>query len=133
MIKAIIFDLDHFGRINKKYGHQIGDRVLRLFADTLRSRVRASDLLARYGGEEFALLASRTDLEGAVRLAEKIRLAIARARFSVVDLDGPKQIQVTASVGVADYRGDEKALFNAADRALYQAKASGKDCVVVAS
>ena len=129
----ILIDIDDFKRLNDRFGHAVGDAVLRKVADVMNRCVRDTDLLARYGGEEFALLASRTDLEGAVRLAEKIRLAIARARFSVVDLDGPKQIQVTASVGVADYRGDEKALFNAADRALYQAKASGKDCVVVAS
>ncbi len=90
------------------------------------------DLLARYGGEEFALLASRTDLEGAITLAEKLRLAIARSCFSVVDVDGPQQISITASFGVAQYRGDEKAFFNEADRALYRAKNAGKDCVCAA-
>ena len=64
MRSAILFDLDHFGRVNKKFGHQVGDRVLRLFADTLRARARASDLVARYGGEEFVVIlenASRDD------------------------------------------------------------------------
>jgi diguanylate cyclase (GGDEF)-like protein len=90
------------------------------------------DLLARYGGEEFALLASGTDGEGAVALAEKIRVALSEARFSVVDLDGPKVLQVTASFGVALFNGDDKRLFTDADRALYRAKSRGKDCVVAA-
>ena len=65
-------------------------------------------------------------------LAEKIRLALSRSRFSVVDTDGPEFVSITASFGVAQYRGDEKAFFNQADRALYRAKKSGKDCVCTA-
>jgi diguanylate cyclase (GGDEF)-like protein len=98
----------------------------------MSSVVRDMDLLARYGGEEFALLASNTSLDGSVALAEKIRLAISHARFSVRNVDGPVEIHVTASLGVAAFRGDEKAFFNDADRALYRAKGLGKDCVVVA-
>jgi diguanylate cyclase (GGDEF)-like protein len=90
------------------------------------------DLLARYGGEEFALLASRTPLDGAVALAEKIRVAISHARFTASTPEGMVPLQVTASLGVAAFRGDEKAFFNDADKALYRAKALGKDCVVVA-
>jgi diguanylate cyclase (GGDEF)-like protein len=76
------------------------------------------------------LLASKTDLEGSMALAEKVRQAISEARFSVVDLEGPKKISITASFGVSQYRGDAKAFFNDADRALYRAKDAGKDCVV---
>jgi diguanylate cyclase (GGDEF)-like protein len=97
----------------------------------MSGEVRDMDLLARYGGEEFALLASQTTLEGAIALAEKLRIAISEARFSLVALDGPTEIQVTISSGVAAYRGDEKAFFNEADRALYRAKEAGKDCVCV--
>jgi len=89
------------------------------------------DLLARYGGEEFALLASQTSLDGAQSLAEKLRLAVARSRFSVLALDGPSELRVTVSAGVSTYQGDAKAFFNQADRALYSAKEAGKDCVVV--
>jgi diguanylate cyclase (GGDEF)-like protein len=96
----------------------------------MHGAIREMDLLARYGGEEFALLAANTTLDGCVVLAEKIRLAVSRTRFSLVDLDGPKRIAITASFGVAQYHGDEKAFFNDADRALYRAKAQGKDCVV---
>jgi diguanylate cyclase (GGDEF)-like protein len=131
-LALILIDLDDFKGLNDRFGHAVGDAVLYQVAMVMSGVVREMDLLARYGGEEFALLASRTPLDGAVALAEKIRLAISHARFSVMNVDGPVQIQVTASIGVAPFRGDEKAFFNDADRALYRAKALGKDCVVVA-
>jgi len=131
-LALIVIDLDDFKRLNDRFGHAVGDAVLHQVAVVMSGVVREMDLLARYGGEEFALLASRTPLDGAVALAEKIRLAISHARFSVMNVDGPIQIQVTASLGVAPFRGDQKAFFNDADRALYRAKALGKDCVVVA-
>jgi len=129
-LSLILLDIDDFKRLNDRYGHSVGDAVLRRVADVMISEVREMDLLARYGGEEFALLASQTALEGAVALAEKLRVAVSQARFSVLALDGPTQIGVTVSAGVTTYRGDEKAFFNEADRALYRAKAAGKDCVV---
>jgi diguanylate cyclase (GGDEF)-like protein len=128
----ILIDIDDFKSLNDRFGHAVGDAVLRRVADVMHRSIREMDLLARYGGEEFVLLASRTALDGALALAEKIRTAIAQARFSVVDLDGPKEIMITASFGVAEYRGDERAFFNDADRALYRAKDAGKDCVVAA-
>jgi diguanylate cyclase (GGDEF)-like protein len=131
-LSLILIDIDDFKALNDRFGHSVGDVVLRKVSDVMNQSVREMDLLARYGGEEFALLAGRTDLEGAIALAEKIRLAIARSRFSVVDLDGPQHISITASFGVAQYRGDEKAFFNEADRALYRAKNAGKDCVCAA-
>ena len=132
-LALIVIDLDDFKRLNDRYGHAVGDAVLKQVAVVMSGVVREMDLLARYGGEEFALLASQTTLEGAVALAEKLRLAIAHARFSVLNGDGPIEIEVTASLGVAAFRGDEKAFFNDADRALYRAKSLGKDCVVVAN
>jgi len=128
-LSLIVIDIDDFKKLNDRFGHAVGDAVLRKMADVMSESVREMDLLARYGGEEFALLASRTDLEGVIALAEKIRATVAGSRFSVVDVDGPKHISITASFGVAQYRGDEKAFFNDADRALYRAKNSGKDCV----
>ena len=130
-LALIVIDLDDFKRLNDRFGHAVGDAVLNQVAVVMSGVVREMDLLARYGGEEFALLASRTPLDGAVALAEKLRLAISHARFSAASAEGPVQIQVTASLGVAAFRGDEKAFFNDADRALYRAKALGKDCVVV--
>ena len=132
-LALIVIDLDDFKRLNDRYGHAVGDAVLKQVAVVMSGVVREMDLLARYGGEEFALLASQTTLEGAVALAEKLRLAISHARFPVRSGDGPIEIEVTASLGVAAFRGDQKAFFNDADRALYRAKSQGKDCVVVAN
>jgi diguanylate cyclase (GGDEF)-like protein len=131
-LALIVIDLDDFKRLNDRYGHAVGDAVLHQVAVVMSGVVREMDLLARYGGEEFALLASRTSLDGAVALAEKLRLAISHARFSAVTAEGPVELQVTASLGVAPFRGDERGFFNEADQALYRAKALGKDCVVVA-
>jgi diguanylate cyclase (GGDEF)-like protein len=128
----ILLDIDDFKGLNDHHGHAVGDSVLRQTAVVMNSEVRELDLLARYGGEEFALLASHTTLPGAAALAEKLRFAISEARFSVVTLEGPSVIAITVSIGVALFRGEEKAFFNDADRALYRAKNAGKDCVVVA-
>jgi diguanylate cyclase (GGDEF)-like protein len=131
-LALIVIDLDDFKRLNDRFGHAAGDAVLRQMAVVMSGVIREMDLLARYGGEEFALLASRTPLDGAVALAEKIRVAISHTRFTASTPEGVVPLQVTASLGVAAFRGDEKAFFNDADKALYRAKALGKDCVVVA-
>jgi two-component system cell cycle response regulator len=128
----ILIDIDDFKQLNDRYGHSVGDAVLKRTAAVMNEVVREMDLLARYGGEEFALVASQTSLEGAKGLAEKVRLAVSHARFPVVTLDGPSEIRITVSMGVAAFRGDEKAFFNDADRALYRAKDAGKDCVMTA-
>jgi diguanylate cyclase (GGDEF)-like protein len=131
-LALILIDIDDFKKLNDKHGHAMGDAILRRVAERMNDAVREMDLLARYGGEEFALLAAQTGVEGAVALAEKVRTSVSERPFSIVELDGPSEISVTVSIGVAVFRGDEKALFNDADRALYRAKASGKDCVVSA-
>jgi diguanylate cyclase (GGDEF)-like protein len=123
-------DIDDFKRLNDQLGHAAGDAVLRRVADVLSAQLRDSDFLSRYGGEEFALLAPQTDLAGAVSLAEKLRLAIARADLAVVGPGGRPTI--TVSIGVALYDGSMSTTFDAADRALYDAKAAGKDCVAAA-
>jgi diguanylate cyclase (GGDEF)-like protein len=130
-LSLILIDIDDFKKLNDRYGHSVGDAVLRRVADVMSNEVREMDLLARYGGEEFALLAGSTGLEGAVALAEKLRIAVAGASFSLEGLEGKTEIGVTVSIGVALYRNDVKAFFNDADRALYRAKEAGKDCVVV--
>jgi len=129
-LSFIYADLDDFKAINDRHGHQAGDDVLRAVADVLRRTVREIDLPARHGGEEFAVLAPETDTEGALRLAERIREELASAPVETVA--GP--IAVTASFGVSSFPAEPTAaeLFAAADRALYQAKRAGKNCVVVA-
>ncbi len=131
-LALILLDIDHFKQLNDRYGHAVGDSVLRRIAEVMNAEIREMDLLARYGGEEFALLAAQTDIDGALALAEKIRLAVGSNRYPVVDEKGPDEVSITVSVGVAAYCGDTKAFFNDADRALYRAKDAGRDCVVVA-
>jgi diguanylate cyclase (GGDEF)-like protein len=125
-----LVDIDDFKGLNDELGHAAGDAVLQGVAKLMLDELRDSDFLSRYGGEEFALLAPQTDLAGATALAEKLRLGIARSRLPVLGPHG--RVSVTVSVGVALYDGSTAGTFEAADRALYEAKAAGKDCVVAA-
>jgi diguanylate cyclase (GGDEF)-like protein len=121
-------DLDDFKRINDRHGHQVGDQVLRAFADCLRKRVRVIDIAARLGGEEFAVLLVETDLAGAHALAESLRDEAATLEIPVA---GGDAITITASFGVAAYpeaRTPEE-LLAAADAGLYRAKREGKNRV----
>lgn len=120
----LLLDLDNFKALNDTHGHQTGDLALKVVGDVLRRHVRAGELAFRYGGEEFALLLVKTELAGAVEAAERIRaeLAAATARAGLP--------QLTASVGAACRRGDApESLLSRADRALYQAKAHGRNQV----
>jgi diguanylate cyclase (GGDEF)-like protein len=127
-LAMLICDIDDFKALNDRQGHKAGDELLSGLARKLSSCVRESDLLARYGGEEFVVLATRTDLEGGIRLAEKIRAAVEDERFFLDESDNPTSI--TLSVGVAEFQRDRASFFRAADQALYRAKASGKNCVM---
>ena len=130
-LALVLADLDDFKRVNDLYGHQVGDEVLRRFADLMRESVREFDLAVRYGGEEFAVLLPGTDLEGgarlADRLAEALRAAVFLSRAGVV-------FSVTSSFGVSAFPGSSSSeeLMLAADRALYRAKKEGKNRVVQA-
>jgi diguanylate cyclase (GGDEF)-like protein len=124
----IVADLDHFKQINDLHGHEAGDAVLRHVAKLLTEGIRGIDVCARYGGEEIAILLPQTSLLGAVELADRLRATIASrpARHS------GSELAVTASFGVASYPspvGSGDGLFPAADRALYEAKAAGRNCV----
>jgi diguanylate cyclase (GGDEF)-like protein len=131
-LALVLFDVDDFKGLNDDHGHAVGDAILSRVAGVMRGGLREVDLLARYGGEEFALLAPGTSLVGAVAIAEKIRLAVSQAVFSVITLEGPRSLRVSVSAGVALFDGCERRLFNGADRALYAAKSAGKDCVQTA-
>jgi len=127
-LSMLLVDLDDFKQLNDRCGHAAGDELLAGVARILNQSVRATDLLARYGGEEFVVLTPDTDLDGAYRLAEKIRTAVAESSFI---LDGSlRPLRVTVSIGVAQFAGDRRAFFRAADRALYRAKDHGKNCVL---
>jgi diguanylate cyclase (GGDEF)-like protein len=129
-LSLLVIDIDHFKEINDTYGHNVGDLVLKTFADVLRGIVRKSDICARLGGEEFVVLLPNTDLEGARVLAERIRATVAK---NPVEYDSTV-ILFTVSIGVAQYRKgmqDIDELIEEADIALYRAKEGGRNRVEV--
>lgn len=133
-ISLILCDVDYFKKYNDYYGHQAGDSCLRKIAAILKENCqRASDLVARYGGEEFALILGGIDLEEATYLAEKIRAQVQESK--IPHQANPNGDYVTLSLGVASVIPDEMQkntdLISQADIALYEAKLSGRDRVVV--
>lgn len=126
-LSLIMVDLDHFKRVNDRHGHLAGDEVLRGAAAILRNCVREIDIVTRYGGEEFAVILPRTCLPGCLAVAERIWRAFGEARFGAADC----RLRVSASLGAASVPAKEvripSDLVDAADRALYQAKRSGRD------
>ncbi len=128
-LSLLLVDIDDFKSLNDRFGHAAGDELLHGLALIMNAAVRSSDLLARYGGEEFAVLAPGTDLEGAYQLGEKLRTAIAESSFILSD--SMRLTRVSVSVGISQFKGDRKEFFDDADRALYRAKAAGKNCVMV--
>jgi diguanylate cyclase (GGDEF)-like protein len=125
-LSILLFDLDHFKKINDQFGHVAGDSVLREMAQRVAGVVRAQDTFGRFGGEEFALLLPCTPLEDAMLVAEKIRNTIGD---TPVDVHGVS-VPVTASVGGASARAGVpayEALINEADAALYTAKRQGRN------
>jgi len=130
-LAALMLDLDRFKLVNDRYGHGAGDDVLREVGRRILATVRETDLPARYGGEEFAVLLPVTDLETAREAAERIRVAVAEAPIGT--RRGPLSVTLSAGVAVlGDDTRDLGALFDAADAALYAAKAAGRNRVSVA-
>ncbi len=125
-LSVLLFDLDRFKNINDAYGHNTGDVILQEVAHLLRQNIRASDPFGRWGGDEFLCLATNTDGKQATELAERLREALQRYRFTKVD-------SITASFGVTTYQpGDTpETLVRRADMGLYKAKASGRNRVEV--
>jgi diguanylate cyclase (GGDEF)-like protein len=125
-LAIILADLDDFKRINDMFGHQVGDVVLRSFADLLRSHVRDVDVPGRIGGEEFAILLPGTDAGEAATVAERMRHSLGGMRLP--DSDG-QAVQMTSSFGIAQLGTSDSAddLLRAADEALYRAKSEGKN------
>jgi two-component system cell cycle response regulator len=128
-LATLIMDLDHFKRINDRYGHAAGDEVLRQMAATLRSSFRENDFIARYGGEEFVVLAPDCDLTGAIALAERYRSAVAALHIDF----RTSTIKVTTSIGIAMALDPAQAkpveALDQADQALYRAKGAGRNAV----
>ena len=131
-VAVFLLDLDHFKSVNDRFGHAVGDRVLRLFADVAGKSLRASDLVGRLGGEEFAVLLADADRDNAYVVAERVRSAFAAAAQS---LDG-QPLGATLSIGIAIIQNPQEnlgSLLTQADQALYRAKARGRDRVELAT
>ncbi|MCS6842124.1 MAG: diguanylate cyclase [Roseiflexus sp.] len=128
-LAVLMFDVDHFKSVNDTYGHAVGDQALRSLAERCRSQLRVTDIIGRYGGEEFAVALPETDLESAQHIAERLRVAVENASFKTAQ----GSISLTISVGVAVYDPSDQttldAVIDRADRALYIAKRSGRNCV----
>lgn len=127
---AIMVDIDHFKEVNDTHGHLVGDKVLTETARRINSALRDFDNIGRYGGEEFLLVLNGANLRTAQHVAERIREHVATQPINLQGLEVP----VSISLGVAVARTDEAvdALVSRADKALYAAKASGRNCVVLA-
>jgi len=127
-LSIIIFDLDHFKNINDNFGHSIGDQILQKLGTLIRERTREADLLGRWGGEEFMLICPETELSGAERLAEILRIAIATYNFSI-----PLPLRCSFGVGQLQPNEDAERFFSRADSALYEAKQAGRNRVICAA
>ena len=123
-LAVLILDTDHFKTLNDSYGHIVGDQVLKELSDVLLSHVRSSDILGRWGGEEFLVIAPDTGEDGAVELAEKIRIAVAEHRFT------DEKLHLTVSIGCAAHSSEDTliSIVQRADNGLYQAKHDGRNC-----
>lgn len=129
-VAMLMFDVDHFKSINDRFGHQFGDQVLKLFAATASENLRTSDVIGRLGGEEFAAILPESNLESAKAVAERVREAFETA---TIEIDG-QQVCATVSIGAAvttDPRCELQSLLGSADQALYLAKKSGRNRVVL--
>ena len=126
------FDIDYFKKINDRYGHAVGDEVLKALCNKCRALIRQTDLFARIGGEEFAVLMAGADIEGAMRISERLRVAVADTTLL---LDG-NEISYTISIGIAARQTDDKTAedcLRRADRAMYRAKENGRNRIEVAA
>lgn len=126
----MIIDIDHFKRINDRFGHDAGDLVLCETAKIIRKNIRVTDKFVRWGGEEFVLYCENTNPQQALLIAEKIRLSIESADILYNSVAIP--ITVSMGIGVAVVREDFDHLFKRSDQALYKAKHMGRNCVVLA-
>jgi diguanylate cyclase (GGDEF)-like protein len=129
-LTLLLIDIDHFKGINDKHGHLAGDKVLQKLAETMAASLRDSDLLFRWGGEEFLVLLRNCESKDGLRIADKLREAVAGATTHV----GNGSLVATVSIGVAERAGDEAIdpLIGRADHALYAAKRAGRNCTALA-
>jgi diguanylate cyclase (GGDEF)-like protein len=130
VLSLLMVDADHFKNVNDQYGHESGDRVLQALSRAASLSVRAVDVVARYGGEEFVVLLPLTAAADALVVAERMRASIEALQ---IDIEGGSSLRVTVSVGCATFEASAcslRILLSQADKALYEAKSSGRNQVV---
>ncbi len=127
VVSLLVWDIDHFKKFNDLYGHMVGDKVLLAVTSKLSSFIKDKYFLARYGGEEFVMLLPSVDANGAFEFAKKIKQEVSQIKY----LLKAKPLKVTISCGIAEMRDKDQAkdIFERADKALYEAKISGRNCV----
>ncbi|UTW48237.1 GGDEF domain-containing protein [Bacterioplanoides sp. SCSIO 12839] len=128
-LTLVVADVDHFKRINDNYGHLAGDKVLQLLAKAMRKSIRDVDFIGRYGGEEFVMLMPETNAEEALAAMEKLRSKVENSPFNF----RKERVPITMSFGVSEFHPleDGETVFERADKALYQAKAEGRNrCII---
>jgi two-component system cell cycle response regulator len=131
-LAVLLMDIDHFKKVNDTYGHGVGDEILKSFAARLRDKLRSFDAVARYGGEEFVVILPDVSTERAYRVADRLRSTIANEPFACKTPQG--LLDITTSIGGAIISDDEtvsvREALDRADKCLYEAKESGRNCVV---
>ena len=134
---CIMSDIDFFKKVNDTYGHAVGDCVLKTVAKTIKKELRESDIASRYGGEEFVFLLPQTNLEEATLVAKRIKDVVEKKKINIEEykIKNVKEISVTVSIGVSEFKNekDYEMLYKKADNALYEAKETGRNKVVIAN
>jgi diguanylate cyclase (GGDEF)-like protein/PAS domain S-box-containing protein len=131
-MSLLMLDIDHFKKVNDTYGHKSGDQVLIQLAEIMRHTLRTIDIIGRYGGEEFVVLLPETDAGAAMEIAERLRVNVAESAFV---LEAGMPLKVTVSIGVSSLTAGQTnidIMINAADGALYRAKNTGRNMVMLA-
>jgi len=135
-LSVLLLDIDHFKRVNDRYGHQAGDVTLSTLGSLFKTGLRDSDVVARYGGEEFLVICTNTAIDGAALVAERLRRLVESQQVQIPDSSGGSQtIQISISIGAAGLSASvdsKEKLVQAADQALYRAKEEGRNCVIIA-
>ncbi len=133
---AIMMDIDHFKSVNDTYGHAVGDLVLKNVSKIIQKEIREYDIASRYGGEEFSIILPYTEKEEAAKVAQRLRAAVEKKKIDISDfnIEGVDEISVTISLGVNEFdraEEDPSVLYKNADKALYTAKETGRNKVVI--
>jgi diguanylate cyclase (GGDEF)-like protein len=134
VLSVAIIDIDHFKNLNDKYGHLAGNDALKAFADVVKTNVRAEDMVGRYGGEEFIIVFPESDVRQALSVLERIKAKLAQLHVSSSYVCNDEQIKITFSAGIASFPLNGKSsseIISVADSALYRAKNSGRNKIIV--